>query len=109
MSNRNADAWRNANANAGSYTGGVPLTTKFTLIARDEARDERIHVALARTLGPLSGHWQVLFAGRCGSMVWDMLVDGPDESYEAKLDGAAGEHEPNAIADVLDGLRHGRR
>lgn len=68
----------------------------------DSRACREILAGVEHVMSDVTGEWRVSIAGSRSSDNWEMKVDGPrgfERSYT--LVGAAGEHQPDAIRNVL--------
>ena len=68
----------------------------------DAERQRDVVVMVEHVLADRLGDWRVSIIGSQGSDRWEMKITGPnafERSYT--LEGAAGQHEPHAIAALL--------
>jgi hypothetical protein len=68
----------------------------------DSARRAEVMAVIEHVLGDRRGDWRVSIVGSHASETWAMKIEGPagfERSYA--LDGAAGEHRPEAIHQLL--------
>ena len=68
----------------------------------DSAARAEVIAAIEHVIGDRRGDWRVSIVGSRASDKWAMKIEGPagfERSYT--LDGAAGEHNPDAIRHLL--------
>jgi hypothetical protein len=81
--------------------GGMPVHIELQNTGDTGARAE-ISAAIEHALAERSGDWWVSIIGSRANDNWEMIVHGPkgfERSYV--LVGAAGEHEPHVIRNLL--------
>jgi hypothetical protein len=84
------------------YTeGDMAVTIEMQNTGDSRARSE-ILAGIEHVLSDVAGQWRVSIVGSRANDNWEMKVEGPrgfERSYT--LLGEAGEHQPNAIRNVL--------
>ena len=68
----------------------------------DTAAGAEISAAIEHAFADLPGEWRVSIVGSRATDAWEMSLHGPNEFERSYiLAGAAGEHEPHVIRNLL--------
>jgi hypothetical protein len=76
----------------------------------DPASQREVAALIEHVLADRPGNWLVLIVGSQGNDRWEMKITGPnafERSYT--LEGAAGEHEPHVVANLVARMVPGRK
>ena len=79
----------------------VPVTVEMHNTG-DPALQMEVRAMVEHVLADRPGDWRISIIGTQASDQWDMKIHGPnafERSYT--LEGAAGQHEPRAIASIV--------
>jgi hypothetical protein len=78
----------------------MPISIEMSAIGGSETQ-KVVEDVLRKTLGALTGEWQVSVIGSQQNDVWELKIRGPSTQRRYKLYGTDGQHDPSYIHELL--------